>query len=227
MVRGAPWDNNSQSLKNEIRALNSLLHLSYVLESTLRFDCVLFLRPDMQFLQQLPIQLMVNFSDRSFLPDFHRSCTREEYNDRMMMGNLSSGIIYGKKLLNAYNYSLHAQLHPELFNYHYISRMNIPVIEVPFRFRRIRAGNGNMNLRDRSLPSAQQQIQQKKETINFLLNKSDKFNDNIILFSLEYFFRIITFPWLIGVYFVRNSFNCHQFASSMFPLQSYFDRQLA
>lgn len=198
---GDPWKNHFQSFKNHLRALNSLYHITKVVESLIsrheiHYDGIIFLRPDVQFLHPLPIELLP-INDRSFynilqqelpispanpmpsrasdglpsttsikrqqqmktskdeffhnmlyLPDFHRSCQGQEYNDRMAMGSITYALQYGKKFENAYDYSLTHYLHAEKFTYdHLRTYSNILPIEISFRFRRIRA-SGNIHIRD-------------------------------------------------------------------------------
>ena len=102
-------------------------------------DAVVFLRPDIMHISELPVFLFSHFQDVLFVPDFQRSCRGHEYNDRMAMGDLRSALIYGKKFDAALEYSLHHPLHSEKFTYHYLNAKKVHVIEIPFRFRRTRS----------------------------------------------------------------------------------------
>ena len=274
---GDPWENNFDSLKNHIRALHSLQHLASVVEErNLRrpFDGVIFARPDVQFLHDIPIGLLERGkkewhmqgssvesvsieeirplavavvarlwqqeqeevtgrskdagesgqethsgivelfeenhplisgkqADREFeplvmhdvaahhtqkrrlqsmdssnnppqhassslslsssslpiareeddvlyLPDFHRSCSGGEYNDRFAMGAVGPALLYAGRIVGALQYSQERLLHSEEYTYNYLQQLGVRVVEVPIRFQRVRA-NGLVHLRDMDL----------------------------------------------------------------------------
>ena len=63
-----------------------------------RVDAAVFVRPDMQIVNELPVFLVRRFSASTiFVPDFHRSCEGGELNDRMAMGNLPAALAYGQR----------------------------------------------------------------------------------------------------------------------------------
>lgn len=158
-TRGDPWHNNFTSFRNHLRALNSLHHLSHVIrrESSRRhIDGVILLRPDVWYMNEIPYQLMIHYNKTLFLPDFHRSCSGKEVNDRVAMGDVKSAIIYANRLKAAYNYSLKHQLHSESFTKYHLMTNHVRIMEMPFRFRRVRA-NGRISSRDVTLISPEDQ----------------------------------------------------------------------
>jgi hypothetical protein len=262
-LKGDPWNNDFSSFKNHIRALNSLYHVTMAVESVMKgtvhhhhhrssssssatsslpsvlYDGILFIRPDVEFLHSLPIELLpINdkkfyeiisskqqqqnnnklskkeedilqilptegtpsllreqdfhhlkekstfqkqgvtssttnqkekkkntnfekeFKEALYLPDFHRSCQGNELNDRMALGTITSGLLYGKKFTYAYDYSTMFPLHAEKFTNDYLKdHVFLTPIEIPFRFRRIRS-DGRIHIRDYEaiLPDEQQEL---------------------------------------------------------------------
>jgi hypothetical protein len=99
-------ENNLESLKNHIRALNSLNKLAKMVDKKIRnfentkkkksknfknentniqnpdankklYDSIIFIRPDVKLISEIPVRLLGLYSDVLFVPDFHRFCGGE------------------------------------------------------------------------------------------------------------------------------------------------------
>ncbi len=178
--QGDPWRNGYVSFKNQLRALNSLHHVTSVVESVMTghqrsYDAMIFVRPDVTYLTPLPMAILSSipslaktkgFERTIFVPDFHRSCDemKREVNDRFAITTVEGGMIYGKRLQQAYNYSQSHLIHSEPFLGHVLGQgmNNSPmVIEIPFYVQRIRS-DGRMNHRDILLPRQMSPLADKK-----------------------------------------------------------------
>jgi hypothetical protein len=193
---GDPWRNNFSSFQNHVRALNSLYHSTKVAESlhaTRQYDGIIYIRPDVKFIQPLPIELLhrKNLSQILFLPDFHRSCRGFEYNDRMAIASVPEGFRYGKKMEIALKYSLTYPLHAEKFTYYHLHHyhefilgvtrglasedaslvpstyQSLALYEIPYRFRRVRT-KGDIHIRDYEAVTPEEQDALVKKGIYFV-----------------------------------------------------------
>ena len=170
--KGDPWNNNYRSLINSIRALNSLWRTSIALEkSNIKYDFVVFLRPDVMYLNKIPFSFLLKYPDHLLIPDFHRPCSGGKVNDRMAMGNMKNMMVYGKRFEKALNYSKFKKLHSETFLYDVLKLENINFIEIPFRFKRIRR-NGLVSSRDDKIISPNDQ----KSNLTYQKSNWDWFN---------------------------------------------------
>jgi len=168
LLHGNGWansDNTNATLWNHLRALASLQHLHDHIQSSssnVHYDAVVFLRPDALFMNEIPAELVLqqNFASELYVPDFHRSCdrSRPEFNDRFAFGGLKPALSYSNRYNFALDYASKYPMHAERYLYwHLAETAHVDVIELPFRFRRIRA-NSLVPARDQLLLSPVEQL---------------------------------------------------------------------
>lgn len=173
LQHGNGWaksDSTNATLLNHVRALFSLKYLhdhiiSTIQSSNVKYDAVVFLRPDVMYMNELPAELVYapDFASTLYLPDFHRSCCTSdhlsmEYNDRFAFGGLKAALAYSNRYDYAMDYARKHVLHAERFLYwHLVMNMHVPVKEISLRFRRIRA-NSLVSKRDQLLLSPSEQL---------------------------------------------------------------------
>jgi hypothetical protein len=227
-AQGDPWRNGFVSMKNHLRALNSLHHVTQVVQRLIEtgqrgYDAILFIRPDVKFLNPLPMALVSSipllshnrntnrdFSRTIFVSDFHRSCQAEkhEINDRFALTTLQAGLIYGNRLEEALLYSQHSLLHSESFLGYTLlhshshshsdgqrSNKQVTVIEIPFYFQRIRYG-GRVNPRDLLLPH--QVTGLADENNNYAMDETKEYQYHVDREPVEYslYARIKSTLWI-------------------------------
>jgi len=140
-TNGDPWvsvgSKNFGTFNNHIRALYSL-HKVTTLALESKPSKILFLRPDVKFLNPIQPIWLHNIKDNEILlADFHRY----PVNDRFAIASTQSAQTFGLRFNKALEYSKTKQLHSEQFLIHCLKSENIKHKLVKFRFRRIRAPN--------------------------------------------------------------------------------------
>jgi hypothetical protein len=144
---GDPWKHDAipnyipfSSVNNVVRALYSLMKTTELwLPFTDSFDLVMYVRPDVRFLKPFNVEWLTQVSKGViYMPDFHLI---DGVNDRFAFGVPETMKLYGSRYLEAYEYSQNHPLHSEKFLAYILQKYKISPCLIPFRFRRIRAGN--------------------------------------------------------------------------------------
>jgi hypothetical protein len=124
-----PWNTNYQTVDNFILAMYSKLKVTQMI-SKYSPSTVIFLRPDVMYLQPLPVITSHPIS----IPSFQ---LHSKFNDRFAICTPQTYLIYGSIFNILYKYSLHYPLHSETCYAHYLK--NVPIHYIDFVFCRIRA----------------------------------------------------------------------------------------
>jgi len=126
--QGAPW----QTFENHIRSLYSLFRVTQLWKRG-SYEYIVYLRPDVKYLNPIDVRwfqpLYLVMTDFGKCP----------VNDRFALGPPSMAAVFGERFAGALEFSLSHSLHSEKFLDHTIRVNRVPTIEVPFRFRRVRA----------------------------------------------------------------------------------------
>ena len=133
-----PWGNGYGTCDNFILALYSKLQVTnLVRESGIKYDNIMFLRPDVRFLNSLNIDWFSLPTPKHFyIPNF---CTFGGLNDRFFLSNYENGLIYGSAFNSLLSYSKIRNIHSETYCYKYLIEMNgLVKIDIPLRFNRVR-----------------------------------------------------------------------------------------
>lgn len=137
-----PWNTNYQTCDNFICALYSKFQITQMIKnSNIKYDNVMFCRPDVQFLNKFPISFLITTPESNTIhtPNFHQW---NGLNDRFFVSNYKNGIIYGEAFKDLKEYSKSRNIHSETFFKNYLK--NFFSEEIPFYFNRIRA-NGHIS----------------------------------------------------------------------------------
>ena len=130
-TRPNPWK-EPETFDNHVRSLYSLYKVTQLWKKG-RYDYIIYLRPDVRYLN--PIDINWFSSSHLVLADFatHPVC------DRFAIGAPYKAIAFGERYLNALVFSKMRRLHSERFLKYSLMGARIEWLEVPFRFRRVRS----------------------------------------------------------------------------------------
>jgi len=146
-----PWHTKYNSVDNYICAMYSKQRVTRLItESKIVFDRIVFLRPDVRYLNPFCIDWLISLAnDTVIVPNFHLYTFK--INDRFSITNYENGIYMGNLFDSMYNYSLKHPLHSETLLYQYVTEtLHLRIVYIPFYFNRVRA-NGSES-RDAGTP---------------------------------------------------------------------------
>ena len=135
-----PWNTNYQTMDNFILAMYSKSLLTNMIQDTnITYDSVIYLRPDVKYMDKLNIQHLQYVTDTNIcIPNFH-IFGDYAFNDRFCICNMNTYKLYGnvfdKLLPLSKSMSLHSEtIYGKLMREEY----QLNVINIPFMFVRVR-----------------------------------------------------------------------------------------
>ena len=146
-----PWGTHYNSVNNFILAMYSKKILGEMIcKSNEGFDYVLFLRPDVLYLNDFKTEWFNLVTETQVCaPDFQH--WEHNFNDRFCMSTQKNAILYSTIFNFLLEYSVNKMLHSETIQRDYITKhFNLTIAFIPFRFNRVRA-NGYIS-EDTSAP---------------------------------------------------------------------------
>jgi hypothetical protein len=148
-----PWNNQYQSVKYFILSKLSQKKVTNLVKSSmLDFDYIVFLRPDVKYLDDFPVKYLNDIKEGDCaMPGFHLyGSANEQYkvNDRFCICRPNTGKQIGSSFDQLLDYSKNNQCHSETFLSNFLVQRNINRILIDnFIFQRVRA-NGEIPLND-------------------------------------------------------------------------------
>tara|TARA_Y100000389_G_scaffold185142_1_gene204254 strand:+ start:1696 stop:2487 length:792 start_codon:yes stop_codon:yes gene_type:complete len=150
-----PWKSNYNCVNNFILAQYSKLQITNMVQSSGKeYDKIIFLRPDVLYLNVLKKEMVDSSNDKTLcIPNFHRY-GKYGFNDRFAICSHENFALYGSVFNELYEISKEQELHSEtvlgqLLKVKYKLKLR-PII---FRFNRVRC-NGKMN---KDIPQSQEE----------------------------------------------------------------------
>ena len=137
-LRGDPWNDKKASLFNLIRQLNSLKEVTNM-HSNKEYNCYIYLRPDLKYLNNLNINIIKNLQKNTFYTPIWGKYGG--LNDRLGLGDKNTMLKFGFRFNEAQEYAKNKKLHSETFLNHVM--INYKKVNINLKANRIRA-NGNI-----------------------------------------------------------------------------------
>ena len=138
-----PWNSDYICLDNFLCAMYSKKQLGRMVEkSDIDFDYVLYLRPDVLYLNDFNVDYFSLTNEQHVCtPNFHLF---PKLNDRLCLLKACNHLKYSQMFDLMYEYSLHKELHSEIFQYYVMTHIyKWKILYIPFHFNRVRA-NGKV-----------------------------------------------------------------------------------
>ena len=155
-----PWDTDYNMVDNFVLAMYSKKQLGHLIRTSGQsFDYVLFLRPDVQFLNDFdPTWFNLTTPTQICVPEFH--CFSFQFNDRFAIATQNNAYRMCQTFEWMLMYSRENPLHSEMFHYDMTTFvLDLTIAYIPFYFNRVRANgqisNDNPSLGDQD-PSVEQ-----------------------------------------------------------------------
>lgn len=142
-----PWGTNYESVDNFVLAMYSKSKVTEMISSSgIDFAAVIFVRPDVRYLADVPPLLTLAGPDAWVIPSFH---LYSNFNDRFCIASRGNYMVYGNVFPLLLRYSKMKRLHSETFYADLARSAGIRVVYAPpsFVFQRVRT-NGQTDPRD-------------------------------------------------------------------------------
>ena len=140
-----PWNTNYNMVDNFVLAMYSKKQVAQLIQTSGEtFDYVLFLRPDVQFLNDFnPTWFQQTTLTQICVPEFH--CFSFQFNDRFAIATQNNAYSMAQTFERMLDYSKQKPLHSESFHYDMTtSVLGLTIAYIPFYFNRVRA-NGQIS----------------------------------------------------------------------------------
>jgi hypothetical protein len=148
---GDPWGDGGNSIKNFIRALNSLnLVSSLWIEHSHLYDVVLYIRPDLLYGNNINIQQLQTASQNPsyiFTPSWHKF---DGLNDRLAFGHPDAMKHYGQRFQYAEAFASTRKIYSEHFLAYIVKKCSLKNIDTSLVGKRMRA-TGKIHTTDKGL----------------------------------------------------------------------------
>jgi hypothetical protein len=152
-----PYNNNYETIKNLIYGMYSLKKVTKMMlinQLKINYDYVIYMRPDVNFERTIPLDLFQLINDNTvIIPKFHswyyknfKHYQGEGTNDRFIICNPITSIIYGLRYDYMLEYSKINPLHSETYLKYILDKSHIKIIkDARICFNRVRINNIKLN----------------------------------------------------------------------------------